>query len=275
MKGISLLFWVGAPTILAASPLREGKFPLDYAPEKSQTVKIELVQNKALARLPDGKVQPLSEYDSAELLSEAAPVLLGDFNFDGADDVAILEGIGYGGVNLFYRVWLWQSKSKNFAEFKTPISNPALNTVSRMLISGQRSGPRWYQTVYAAKDGALVPYAEAEMQDNASYWFVTFADGTRAVADVAWFDGDMARKPAPEVKFDAALCEKMLAMLPKNKAPKQSQGKKKKKKKQAPKAGKQAAVLLDFRGENDNAEILLRFVESQKTRWVKASCVFP
>lgn len=274
MKGISLLFWVGAPTILAASPLREGKFPLDYAPEKSQTVKLELTQNRVLARLPDGKAQPLSEHDSAELSSEAAPVLWGDFNFDGADDVAILEGIGYGGVNLFYRVWLWQSKSKNFAEFKTPVSNPALNTASRMVISGQRSGPRWYQTVYAAKDGALVPYADAAMQDNANYWFVTFADGTRAVADVAWFDGDMTKKPTPEVKFDAALCDKMLAMVPKNKASAQSQGKKKKKK-QAPKAGKQAAVLLDFRGENDNAEILLRFAESQKTRWVKASCVFP
>lgn len=78
-------FFVGVPAALVASPLREGKFPLDYAPEKSLSVRIELIQNKAVARLPNGKTQQLSEHDGAEFAGEAAVVLVGDFNFDGAD----------------------------------------------------------------------------------------------------------------------------------------------------------------------------------------------
>lgn len=274
MKLRSWIFFVGVPAALVANPLREGKFPLDYAPEKSLSVKIELVQNKAVARLPNGKTQQLSEHDGAEFAGEAVAVLVGDFNFDGADDIAILEGIGYGGVNLFYRVWLWQSQSKNFREFATPIGNPALNTTSRMLLSGQRSGPRWYQTLFTAKEGELVQYAEAAMMDNAHYWFVTFSDGTRAIADAQWFDGDLAKRPTPEVQFDEALCDKMLAMQPKDKSAEPSKVKGKQKK--LPRKGKKRrAMLVDFRGANENAEVLLRFADSQKTRWVNASCVFP
>jgi hypothetical protein len=145
--------------------------------------------------LPSGKKQKLSVYDSADVGVEAAPLLIGDFNFDGYQDIVVLEGNGYGGVNLFYRVWLWQHEQKIFREFATSISNPVLNSQGRMLISGQRSGPRWQQTVFTANSGKLVPYAEAEMLHAAAYWGVVFSDGTRTVADAKWFDGDLRQKP--------------------------------------------------------------------------------
>jgi hypothetical protein len=190
-----LVSTLGLP-VFSAQKLRDAKFPLTFTPEKSLQVTIKLAEGVAVAHLPSGKQQKLSAYDSADVGVEAAPLLTGDFNFDGYQDIAVLEGNGYGGVNLFYRVWLWQHEQKIFREFTTSFSNPVLNSQGRMLISGQRSGPRWQQTVFAANTGKLVPYAEAEMLHAAAYWGVVFSDGTRTVADAKWFDGDRAKSRA-------------------------------------------------------------------------------
>jgi len=244
---------LGLP-VFGAQKLRDAKFPLTFTPEKSLQVTIKLAEGVAVAHLPSGKQQKLSAYDSADVGVEAAPLLTGDFNFDGYQDIAVLEGNGYGGVNLFYRVWLWQNKQQNFREFATSISNPVLNSKSHMVISGQRSGPRWHQTVFAANTGQLLPYAEAQMLDAAGFWGVVFSDGTRTVADAKWFDGDLRKAPKAEAELVAGRCAGL-----------QKQNVK------APTGKKLKVVLLDFRDEG--AEVLARFGDGQKPRWISADCL--
>lgn len=237
-----------------AQKLRDAKFPLTFTPEKSLQVTVQLADGVAVAQLPAGKQQKLSAYDSTEVGVEAAALLVGDFNFDGYDDIAVLEGNGYGGVNLFYRIWLWQSKQQNFREFTTSISNPVLNSGSRMLISGHRSGPRWYQAVFAANAGTLLPYAEAQMLDAVAFWGVVFSDGTRTVADAKWFDGDLRKAPQATAELVAGKCgggQKQNVKAPTNK--------------------KLRAVLMDFR--NEGAEVLARVGESAQPRWISAECL--
>ncbi len=253
LAGTFILCLLGLP-VFGSTKLQEAKFPLTFTPEKSLKVTIKMADGVVLARLPAGRQQKLSAYDSADVGVEAAPLLIGDFNFDGYKDIAVLEAIGYGGVNLFYRVWLWQSKEQKFQEFSGSISNPVLNSKSQMLISGERSGPRWYQKVFAANGGNLAEYAEAEMLGAPSFWGVVFSDGTRAVADAKWFDGDLRQAPKVSAELALGKCSGV-----------QKQNEK------SPTKRNVRVLLMDFR--NEGKEVLVRNSDGGTPRWISADCL--
>lgn len=247
---LHLLFCVLASGVLTAESPRSAKFPAMVKPEKGRAVRIVLEKTAVHAILPSGKKQRLTDYDTADVGTEAAPLLVADFNFDGHEDVAVLEGIGYGGVNLFYRVWLWNSAAQKYREFPTSISNPSLSAKNRTVVSAQRSGPRWYQTVFRAGGGELRVFLESQMLNSGTHWGVTFADGTRAVADTQWFDGDMKARPKATGIYAPGVCS----------------GEKK-----TASAKRQQVKLIDFREEG--AEILIAGEKAGAQRWVSADCL--
>ncbi|MFZ5630334.1 MAG: FG-GAP repeat protein [Spirochaetota bacterium] len=247
---LRLVLFIFASGALAAESPRSAKFPAALKPEKGRAVRIVLEKTAVHAILPSGKKQRLSDYDTADVGTEAAPLLVADFNFDGYDDVAVLEGNGYGGVNLFYRVWLWNSAALEYREFPTSISNPSLSAKNRTVVSAQRSGPRWYQTVFRAGGGELKVFLESQMLNSGTHWGVTFADGTRAVADTQWFDGDMKARPQATGIYAPGLCA----------------GDKK-----SSSAQRQRVKLIDFREEG--AEVLIAGEKAGSQRWISADCL--
>lgn len=132
------------------TPKGYAKLPFAYSPVPGVKVLIEQKQNDIIAKLPGGKMQALGEMpDVPEGSQEIDGLLLqDDFNFDGQGDVAVLDGVGYGGVNLFYRLYQWDKAAKRFQAFQETISNPTLTRETKTLSTGQRSGPRWYTTDY-------------------------------------------------------------------------------------------------------------------------------
>lgn len=96
------------------------------------------------------------------LLDELIPfqdqiqVRLADYNFDGSLDVGILESEGYGGVNLFFAVFVFEPTSDSFVYWFTE-SNITLDAEAQEIHTHQRSGPRHYSTVYRLHQGQ--PYA--------------------------------------------------------------------------------------------------------------------
>lgn len=173
------------------------KIPVSYEPAKGFEVKLSHKKGRVIANFRDGKSQDLGPWEKADIEGVTDALVLGDFNFDGTTDVGVLEGVGYGGVNLFYRLYLFDAARATFVQFKKTVSNPAVHPKQKLLISAQRSGPRWYQTIFMAKGGKLETYAETEMLDDPTLWGVRFldADGkeqSRAVLEA----GDLELLPA-------------------------------------------------------------------------------
>ncbi|MDD5393942.1 MAG: hypothetical protein PHE17_13060 [Thiothrix sp.] len=182
MKHLTLLASAGllAVNMAWADDMQEQTaFPFSFTIVNVQQTTINVNENKLSATLLAGKVQDLGEIEPLE--GEEAtrfPVAqVGDFNFDGAQDVAIQDAIGYGGVNIFYTLHLWDKATGKFQQYPEPISNPALDSGKKVLTSSQRSGPKWYTTKYQINaKGALYPAVEWEMLSaNEGAWeYLTF-----------------------------------------------------------------------------------------------------
>ncbi len=103
-------------------------------------------------------------------------VRVGDLNFDGYNDLAIDTGIGYGGVNVFSRVFFWQPSNgqPNTGQFSDglDISNFGLNTAKKYLTSEYKSGPFHYQVSY--KFDAQGPYKYKEIVGPGPVAIVSF-----------------------------------------------------------------------------------------------------
>ncbi len=153
--------------------------PFKLAPEQGKTVTVAITGDQVTATLPNKKSQNLStKADVEEAAGDAHQVGLaqvGDFNFDGLQDVAMLNGNGYGGVNLFYRLFLWDKAKQQFSEFNEAISNPSLNVSAKELHTAQRDGPKWYSTTYRVDKGRLYPAIDTQMVGTEGAWdYYTF-----------------------------------------------------------------------------------------------------
>jgi hypothetical protein len=73
-----------------------------------------------------------------------------DVNFDGIKDVAVLDGIGYGGVNFFYNYFIVNEETKKFEDYrKIPhVSNFIFDNENKVITSVYRSGPEWFTDEY-------------------------------------------------------------------------------------------------------------------------------
>lgn len=150
--GYLLLSLIFTHSVMAApvEPKGYASLPIKFSPRAATPVALVKQGNKVQARLPGGKTQDLGELPNLEGVGIVPEGLLlqADFNFDGLGDVAVLDGVGYGGVNLFYRLYTWDKATGKFKAFKETISNPLLDAKTRIISTSQRSGPRWYSQDY-------------------------------------------------------------------------------------------------------------------------------
>jgi len=89
-----------------------------------------------------------------------------DFNFDGIDDIAILSGVGYGGVNYFYEIYLAQNN--RYQDSGINLSNYELFPQFTTILSEYKSGPRHFREFYDVNErGMLHRFAKVyEFDDN-------------------------------------------------------------------------------------------------------------
>lgn len=186
MKHLTILAsaWLLAANVAWAEDMQEqAAFPFSFAITAGQQVTVASDKGKISAKLPGGATQALAEIELAEpSTEEGAPQFpaaqVADFNFDGMQDVGIQDGIGYNGVNLFYRVFLWDKASSKFSEYPEAISNPALDVANKTLTSSSRSGPAWSYTQFHIAKGKLYPALDSTMLSvgDGAWEYVTFKD---------------------------------------------------------------------------------------------------
>ena len=152
--------------------------PRAFSLEKPFAASVPLTANGRetvyLHLAPDAKrleVRARGQTQSLELTTmedtERGSVLVDDFNFDGYADIAIPDGIGYGGVNYFYVLYAFQPQTNQFAALDFPggseLCNPELRAATRTIETDCKSGPKYDFTDYRFLNGKPYTYRSAEM----------------------------------------------------------------------------------------------------------------
>lgn len=115
----------------------------------------------ATVRIEDGRVVAgtdadaltLATFDPSSQWNDEMSVLLMDIDFDGYQDVGVLNGVGYGGVNYFWNFYRADAQ-RGFVPVGT-LSNPQRDDLLGRIWSSSRSGPAWTRDVYGVLDGQL------------------------------------------------------------------------------------------------------------------------
>ena len=164
----------------ALATTEQSSFPFKFSPQAGIEVTIDQPSgSEVIAQLPKGKKQTLAVVETFEASDAVNNIaLVDDFNFDGAQDLALLESVGYGGVNLFYHFYLWDKNTQELRDYGDAISNPQLDTQRQLLNSSERSGPMWSSTRYRAEQGKLYPAVlwEAITVNDGNWQRLTFKD---------------------------------------------------------------------------------------------------
>ncbi|WP_298609232.1 hypothetical protein [uncultured Thiothrix sp.] len=171
-QGLGALFLL-AHLSLGSAATQEAGFPFKFTPIAGKDVTIDQpTGSEVVAHLPNGKQQSLAVVETYEASDGIKYVALtNDFNFDGAQDLALLESSGYGGVNAFYQLFFWDQQAQEFKAFGETVSNPEADAKQQVLTTSTRSGPIWYTTKYKLEQGKLYPAVEWEpITVNDGYW---------------------------------------------------------------------------------------------------------
>lgn len=253
----TVLALAGSAALFAGSDtkLRVATMPATFQPVKGLEVSLTHQRGKVIARFKGSKTQDLGDFEKADIEPAVDEVVFGDFNFDGTIDTGILEGVGYNGVNLFYRIYLYDKLTSRFAKFKTTVSNPVLHQGQKLLVSAQRSGPRWYQTVYRSDAGSLQRVYEAEMLNIATLWGVSEYDASdrlvaQRVVDGETLERDPGAKRPPTRVLKPGTCSDLL------RGQKKAEGLK--------------VEILDFRDSGESLKV--RPSAEDEGVWVAAEC---
>lgn len=138
--------------------------PINFQPRPGINVRIEVAAGQVVARLPGGATQALVEAIDPSERRDLPWVLRGDFNFDGADDLAVLDATGYGGVNAFHTLFVWNAAAGRFDALAEPLVNPHLVGERKAVQTSQRDGPRWFSNEYRSIGGKL--YVAVNIDDH-------------------------------------------------------------------------------------------------------------
>lgn len=149
---------------LSSAATQEARFPFQFTPVAGKNVTIDQpAGSEVIAHLPNGTQQSLAVVETYEASDGIKYIALtNDFNFDGVQDLALLESSGYGGVNAFYLLFFWDQPAQAFKAFGEAVSNPEVDAKQQVLTSSTRSGPMWYTTKYKLGQGKLYPAVEWE-----------------------------------------------------------------------------------------------------------------
>ena len=153
MKSLITCFLLGG--VAAAAPLElnlEGNVDQTVALDRTiRGLRIVSRRQPRLTLILDGKTRLLPLPTIAEGFFPKGNLLIADFNFDGRKDIGIPSGVGYGGTNVFYKVYSYsEEKGGHFLPILggAEICNPKFSVADKTLICNSKSGPFWYGKDY-------------------------------------------------------------------------------------------------------------------------------
>lgn len=88
-----------------------------------------------------------------------------DVNFDGHNDIGVLSGVGYGGVNIFYDYYLYNSTTGMYDKSKSleSVNLVKIDATKKELINSYKSGPG-YESQTIQWNGSAYVKSEAKSE---------------------------------------------------------------------------------------------------------------
>ena len=125
------------------------KSSLEFPTDGGGGARIEVTPNNVTLRVHDTSTIIQRDRSVGFGLDETY-FKIADFNFDGQLDVAVSSSTGYGGVNVFFDIFLINGKTTRAATKALEICNPVRHLPTKSLLSyGCKSGPstdtKWYR----------------------------------------------------------------------------------------------------------------------------------
>nr|WP_306264547.1 hypothetical protein [Pararhizobium sp. IMCC3301] len=93
-------------------------------------------------------VAPLFDLVVATLPHQTLEARLSDVNFDGIRDLLVETQVGYGGVNVFFDLYLGTPTGFEPDTAEQGLSNPEIDQGRKQISTMMRSGPTWYRDIY-------------------------------------------------------------------------------------------------------------------------------
>lgn len=128
------------------TPLEDGQLRLAYPLFDSNTAELQIKQGVVSVQHSADNIQTLLKVEAA--LRDEIQVQLDDLNFDGYTDIAIASSYGYMGVNIFSTVFIYDASQARYEQYPDELSNISLDVKQQRLLTGTKSGPRYYTDTY-------------------------------------------------------------------------------------------------------------------------------
>mgnify|MGYP003647582959 FL=1 len=91
---------------------------------------------------------PLFDLVVTTLPHQTLEARLSDVNFDGIRDLLVETQVGYGGVNVFFDLYLGTQSGFETDIAEQGLSNPEIDQDRKQITTMMRSGPSWYRDIY-------------------------------------------------------------------------------------------------------------------------------
>ncbi len=163
--------------VIGVEIYKNGVLPYFYDPATMEAAEMRQFD----IRYGDGISMDAASYDSESNLIvgeivDFAPndvVRIEDINFDGRDDIGVLSGIGYGGVNLYYKYYLAHAvegeENGGFVsdylpeELLSSVAAPEIDVAKKTITSLYSSSFKWYAHTWRVENGEFVDEGEAAL----------------------------------------------------------------------------------------------------------------
>jgi len=143
------------------------QFAFDLTKEKHASLYADFDKQVFWVHL-DGEKIPLTHVneevmDYTVVNESLKNVVFGDYNFDGYTDIAILAGVGYGGLNACRQYYFYDAKKNDFIPYSYLICNLESNRISKLLHGSMKSSATYYHSYHMiGEDGMPYKIIDAE-----------------------------------------------------------------------------------------------------------------
>ncbi|MCP4406009.1 MAG: hypothetical protein GY801_53045 [bacterium] len=132
---------------------------IEFSIFSGERASLNIKQGAVKIAYDNGTSQDLSFVE--EGLNGEMNVQLDDFNFDGKLDIAVSRSYGYGGVNVFSDIFLFDEHRHEFTRGLTDVSDIVADENRRELRTGQKSGPQYVIKIYRFSNGRPYIFRES------------------------------------------------------------------------------------------------------------------
>lgn len=120
----------------------------------NKNLKSRVTINQNILTLQAISEKPVS-FNVSKPYNDLLHIIIEDYNFDGWQDIAVQTSVGYGGLNVFYDIFIFNPATRLYEKSLTELNEPRVNSDEKTIVCGGKSGTQILRETYSISDGKL------------------------------------------------------------------------------------------------------------------------